>query len=117
MQVRFNEPGKKRSRMMQLTTATIHAFAFPKSVMAHAPVTPLLRFLRALTPEQREQLAQTCGTTVIYLYQLAAAQHPNPRVRLALAICAESRRLSRRAHSPPLKIDDLLVGTADPNDA
>lgn len=76
-----------------------------------SPVTPLLRFLRALTPEQREAVAAACGTTTIYLYQLAAAKHPNPRVRLALAICAESRRLSRRTHSAPLTVHDLTVGT------
>ncbi|GEM_PF-3523372 len=75
--------------------------------------TPLLQFLRALTKEQREAVANTCGTTTTYLYQLAAEKHPNPRVRLALAICAESRRLSRKIHSPPLTIDDLLGGPAE----
>jgi hypothetical protein len=78
-------------------------------------VTPLLRFLRALTPEQREKLAEACGTTVVYLYQLAAAKNPNPRVRLALALCAESRRLSRKVHSSPLTVEDLTVGP-DPHD-
>lgn len=51
----------------------------------------------------------------IHLYQLAADKHPNPRVRLALAICAESRRLSRKVRSPPLTLPDLLVGAADPS--
>jgi hypothetical protein len=79
-------------------------------------VTPLLRFLRAMTSEQRENVARACGTTVVYLYQLAAAEHPNPRVKLALAICAESRRLSRKLHSAALTLPDLLVGTGDPHD-
>lgn len=72
--------------------------------------TPLLQFLRALSKDQREAVAAACGTTTIYLYQLAAEKHPNPRVRLALAICAESRRLSRKIHSPPLTVNDLLIG-------
>lgn len=74
--------------------------------------TPLLQFLRALTKDQREAVAAACGTTTLYLYQLAAEKHPNPRVRLALAICAESRRLSRKIHSPPLTLPDLLVGAS-----
>lgn len=75
--------------------------------------SPLLTFLRALSKEQREQVAAACGTTTLYLYQLAAEKHPNPRVRLAMSICAESRRLSRKVHSQPLTIADLTVGPAD----
>lgn len=41
-------------------------------------VTPLLRFLRALTKEQREAFAAAVGTTTVYLYQLAAQPEPNP---------------------------------------
>jgi len=82
---------------------------------SHTP-TPLLQFLRALTKDQREAVAAACGTTTIYLYQLAAEKHPNPRVRLALSICAESRRLSRKIHSPPLTLPDLLVGTGKDDD-
>lgn len=81
---------------------------------AHTP-TPLLQFIRALSKDQREAVAAACGTTTHYLYQLAAEKHPNPRVRLALAICAESRRLSRKIHSPPLALTDLLVGAPDPD--
>jgi hypothetical protein len=69
-----------------------------------------------MTKEQREQVAAACGTTTLYLYQLAAEKHPNPRVRLALSICAESRRLSRKIHAPPLTVSDLLVGPATDED-
>lgn len=73
-------------------------------------ITPLLRFLRALTPEQREAFASACGTTTGYLYQLAAQTLPNPRLRLALAMCEQSRRIARKVHTHALTLDDLLVG-------
>ena len=73
-------------------------------------VTPLLRFLRALTTEQREAFARACGTTVGYLYQLAAQPEPNPRLRLAFALAAESRRIHRKVHADPLTLPDLIVG-------
>lgn len=73
-------------------------------------VSPLLRFLRALTKEQREAFAAAVGTTTIYLYQLAANTEPNPRLRLALAIRDESRRIAKRVMTEPLTLEDLLVG-------
>lgn len=73
-------------------------------------ITPLLRFLRALTTEQKEAFASATGTTIGYLYQLAAQRQPNPRLRLALAMVAESERISKRVGADPLTLLDLLVG-------
>lgn len=73
-------------------------------------VTPLLRFMRAMTKEQNEEFAASVGTTRVYLYQLAAQPEPNPRLRLALAIRAQSLRLSKRVMAEPLTLEDLLVG-------
>jgi hypothetical protein len=75
--------------------------------------TPLLGLLRALEPEQRQAFAQAVGTTVVYLYQLAAQPLPNPRLRLALAICEESKKYAEKRMTPVLTLDDLLVGTGD----
>lgn len=76
-------------------------------------ITPLQTFLRALDHEQKEQFAQAVGTTRVYLHQLASAEHPNPRLRLALALVEESKKLSRKVMSPPLSLPDLLTGTSD----
>lgn len=76
-------------------------------------VTPLLRFLRAMTKVQREAFASAVGTTTIYLYQLAAQPEPNPRLRLALAIRAESCRLAKKLMTEPLTLEDLLVGVPE----
>ena len=73
-------------------------------------ITPLLRFLRALTKEQRTEWARDCGTTVQYLYQLAAQPAPNPQLRLALALVALSKRYARKQMTSPLVLEDLLVG-------
>lgn len=76
--------------------------------------TPLLRMLRALSPEQRSALADACGTTVVYLYQLATQPHPNPRLRLAQALVHEAKGLRRRRVGiDPLTFDALLIGTSD----
>jgi integrase len=64
-------------------------------------VTPLLRFLRALTKEQRKQFATECGTTEVYLYQLAAQPAPNPQLKLALALVDHSKRYARRVMTDP----------------
>jgi DNA-binding XRE family transcriptional regulator len=76
-----------------------------------ARVTPLLRFMRAMTKEQQEAFASAVGTTRVYLYQLAAQEEPNPRLQLALAICKESRRIAKRLMTEPLELEDLLVGS------
>lgn len=73
-------------------------------------VTPLLGFLRALSKDQREAFAAAVGTTTVYLYQLAAQTEPNPRLRLALAITHESRRIAHKVKATPLTLEDLLAG-------
>lgn len=75
-----------------------------------ATVTPLLRFLRALTKEQREAFAAAVGTTTSYLYQLAGQPEPNPRLKLSLALRDESRRIAKKVMTEPLTLEDLLVG-------
>lgn len=76
-------------------------------------VTPLLGLLRALEPEQRKTLAAECGTTVVYLYQLAGQPWPNPKLRLAKMLVEASARYAGKALGVrPLSYDDLLVGTS-----
>lgn len=79
--------------------------------------TPLLGFLRALTVEQQTLLAQSVGTTRVYLYQLAAQPAPNPKLRFALALVAESKKYALKAMTRELTLDDLLVGTGEPEPA
>lgn len=76
-------------------------------------ITPLLRFLRALTNEQRVALAEQIGTTRVYLYQLAAQPAPNPRLKLAMDLVAASKPLAAKQMTAPLTLEDLLVGTGD----
>ena len=81
-----------------------------------APVkskTPLSLWLNAMTPDQRESVALICETKMNYLQQIAGQQRPNPQLRLALAIVAESKRLARRLHHPPLTLGDLLIGAVE----
>ena len=73
-------------------------------------LSPLGKFLQACTKDQREAFAAACGTSQVYLYQLASLVTPNPSLRLAMKIRDESARLSRRIHHPSLTLDDLLVG-------
>lgn len=73
-------------------------------------VTPMLRFMRAMTKEQQEAFAAAVGTTRVYLYQLAGQEEPNPRLRLALNIVKESHRIHKRLMTQPLELEDLLVG-------
>jgi len=44
-------------------------------------VTPLLRFLRALNPDDRAEFAANAATTVVYLYQLTGASLPGSTTR------------------------------------
>lgn len=75
--------------------------------------TPLLGFLRALQPDQRKSFAEECGTTVVYLYQLAGQPWPNPKLRLAKRVVEVSARYASKAMARPLSFEDLLVGTSD----
>lgn len=76
-----------------------------------APESPLLAYLRRMSKDQRLAFAAACGTTEIYLYQLAAKKEPNPTLRLAKAIHEESKKLSRHLKAPGLEYDELLIGT------
>lgn len=73
-------------------------------------ITPLLRFLRSMTKEQREAFAEKCGTTVVYLYQLAGHAEPNPQLQLAVRIVKESGRVHKKLMTEALTYEDLLVG-------
>lgn len=74
--------------------------------------TPLLGFLRALQPDQRKTFAAECGTTVVYLYQLAGQAHPNPKLQMAKALVEASARYASKAMARPLSYEDLLEGTS-----
>ena len=76
-------------------------------------ITPLLRFLRALTVEQQTLFAESVGTTRVYLYQLAAQPAPNPRLRLAMALVTESKKVGKKVMQAPLTLEDLLVGVGE----
>lgn len=78
-------------------------------------ISPLLAFIRCLTPDQKKDFVAKVGTTYVYIHQLATAEAPNPALRLAKAIVEESRRLSKKVGAEPLTYDDLLVG-APPRD-
>jgi DNA-binding XRE family transcriptional regulator len=86
--------------------------ATPQRTAMPTKATPMLRFMRAMNKEEQEAFAAAVGTTRVYLYQLAAQEEPNPRLRLAVAICKESQRLSKRLMAEPLKVEDLLIGTS-----
>jgi hypothetical protein len=83
--------------------------------------TPLLKFLRALNTEDRNNLAKEVGSTSIYLYQLAAHPNPNPTLRLAKALCERSVAYSKKMPSvmrvPPLTYEQLLVGAQEITEA
>lgn len=76
--------------------------------------TPLLRFLRALNPDDRKAFCEACGTTLLYLYQIAGKEEPNPTLKLAKALVENSRTWQKKIPKvlkvAPLTYDDLLVG-------
>jgi hypothetical protein len=71
--------------------------------------SPLLEWLRAANPFQREELAQAAGTKTTYLYQLGASDKPNPSLRMAHAIVVKTAEMSERVKRPGLTYLDLLV--------
>ena len=79
-------------------------------------VTPLLRFLRCLDSDQKKAFAEQVGTTLVYLYQLADSERPNPTLQLAQALVLESKRIHRKVMAFPLTYEDLLIG-APPKEA
>lgn len=60
------------------------------------PKTPLLALMRALTPDQRAQLAEESGTSVSYLYSLGSCQRDTCGSGLALQIEKASERMCVR---------------------
>ncbi len=98
-------------------------------------ITPLLRFMRAMTAEQktkfaadasefRARLARSAGhpqsgeapITKLYLTQLACMDpSPNPALLTAIPIVEASRKWSHLLGEPPLTLADLLVPTIDPD--
>lgn len=71
---------------------------------------PLLRFMRALDPDAKEAFAESAGTSLQYLHQMIGQTAPNPNLKMALAIVAESQRIYRKSGIDPLTLEDLLVG-------
>lgn len=59
--------------------------------MAHRD-TPLARWLREATPAERDRMATLAGTSVNYLYQVAACRR-EPRVGLAFGIEQSTRQI------------------------
>lgn len=59
-------------------------------------MTPLSKFLRSASPNERERCAQLAGTTVGYLYQLAGCHRGTRGIGASLALNIEdaTRRLS-----------------------
>jgi transposase-like protein len=87
-------------------------------------VTPLLRFIREINeyPLELENFVASLEIpsgkrrTGVYLYQLAAAESPNPSLRLARAIVEQSKLFGSRLMVQPLTYEDLLIGKSK-NDA
>lgn len=62
--------------------------------MSNKHETVLAHWLRAASPDERERLATLAGTSVLYLYNLAACRR-EPKVGLALRIAAASAEVAR----------------------
>lgn len=79
--------------------------------------TPLLRFLRALNADDRAAFCEACDVKLLYLYQVAAKEEPNPTLRLAKALVDNSRVFAKKIPKVlkvgPLTYDDLLVGARE----
>ena len=58
-------------------------------------VTCLLKLLRAMSPEERQRMADLSGTTVNYLYSAAGCSRVQMRVGLAVAIEDASKALNK----------------------
>lgn len=49
-------------------------------------MTPLGRFLKDATPDERSRVASNAGTSVAYLYQLAGCHRKSTSASLAIAL-------------------------------
>jgi hypothetical protein len=75
------------------------------------PKTKLLALLRALSPEQREQLAQDCETRVSYLYSLAGCIRKQCKADKAAKIEAATRKMNQRTKGKTPVITVTELGT------
>lgn len=79
------------------------------------PKTPLLALMRALTPDERQWLADHAGTSVVYLYSLASCQRQSCRTPLALKIVEgvaqlrEARPARTRRDMPEITVETLAT--------
>jgi len=64
--------------------------------------TPLLDFLRAASPEERQRAADLAGTQVSYLYQIATCVRPRVSALLAIGIEDATRSLHRENDRLPI---------------
>ncbi len=71
--------------------------------------TKLAEFLRAATPEEREQCAVKAGTSVQYLYQLAGLHRTNPGVQIAIGVERATTEMSKDSNGrlPVVTAQDL----------
>lgn len=72
------------------------------------PKTPLLALMRALTPDERQWLADHAGTSVTYLYALATCARGACRTPLALKI-VEGVALIRAARRVKKEVPELTM--------
>jgi hypothetical protein len=69
--------------------------------------TILAQWLRAATPDERERVASLAGTSVIYLYSLAACRR-EPRVGLAVRLVEAAGEVAREG-LPALSVEGLAA--------
>lgn len=72
--------------------------------------TPLAEWLRIASPEERERLATLAGTSVNYLYQLAACRR-EPKVGLAFEIerATQEMQIETRGRLPAISASVLAT--------
>lgn len=69
--------------------------------------TVLAKWLREATPDERERLATLAGTSVLYLYSLAACRR-QPLVGLAVRLAEASAEVSREGLDA-FSVEDLAM--------
>lgn len=70
----------------------------------------LSEWLRAATPEERQELADSCGTGVNYLYQIAGGHVESPRLKLAQCLVRKIAILRKASGEalPSVSLDELI---------
>ena len=69
--------------------------------------TPLLELLRILTPDQREEFAAMCDTSVLYLYQIAGCNRKSTRAYLAYKIAKATEQLNMLYGTQVISLETL----------